>query len=67
MGYKFIKETTLLQEGGQKLLIVMDGCRAHLQYRALNILKENNIIVARLTSHTSHVLQPLDVGVFRTV
>lgn len=46
-----------------KLLLIVD-CYAGVQYRTLRVLKENGIIVVGLPSHTSHVLQPLDVTVF---
>ncbi len=60
----FTEETAFLRRGGQKLLLVFDGYAGHLTFRTLNHLKTNGIIVAGLPAHTSHVLQPLDVGVF---
>ena len=40
---------------------------AHLyNYEFLDMMKSNNIHVFAIPSHTSHWLQPLDVGVFRS-
>ena len=60
----FVLETAYMRRNNRKLLLVYDGYAGHLQYRVLQLLKTNNIIVAGLPAHSSHVLQPLDVGVF---
>lgn len=60
----FVEETRHLRRGGQKLLLVFDGYAGHIRYKTLSLLRSNGIIVAGLPAHTSHVLQPLDVGVF---
>ncbi len=60
----FVLETAHLRRGGQSLLLVVDGHGSHIQYSTLQLLKDNNIFVAGLPAHTSHALQPLDVGVF---
>ena len=41
-----------------------DGFGTHETLEALEFCFENNILLCRLTSHTSHKLQPCDVGVF---
>lgn len=60
----FIKEREQLRSGGAKLLLVMDGYAFHISYKTLSLFSSNDISVAGLPAHTSHVLQPLDVGVF---
>ena len=60
----FVQETAFLRRNGNALLLVLDGYASHLTYKTLSLLKQNNIIVAGLPAHTSHALQPLDVGVF---
>lgn len=60
----FVEETAHLRRNGRKLLLVYDGYAGHLKYKVLSLLKTNGIIVAGLPAHTSHALQPLDVGVF---
>lgn len=60
----FLYETKHLRENGQKLLLVLDGYGSHVQFKTLQLLKENGVIIIALPSHTSHVLQPWDVSVF---
>lgn len=58
----------LRQERGKPhhpVLIVLDGYGAHTNTgHALQMCRENNIVVLKMPSHTSHALQPLDVSVF---
>jgi hypothetical protein len=49
--------------GGQHVLIV-DGHSSHLSLTAIEISIQNNITMACLPSHSSYILQPLDVGVY---
>jgi hypothetical protein len=61
--------TYLFQNGftKNKNLLLLDGHRSHLyNIGFLQLLKENNIICVALPPHTSHLLQPLDVGVFHS-
>lgn len=60
----FIEETASIRQGGKKILLVYDGYASHCSYRVLKLFRENDIVVASLPAHTSHALQPLDVGVF---
>lgn len=61
----FLEETIELRSSG-KILLILDGYAAHVQYRALKLFRDNNVIVQGLPAHTSHVLQPLDKSVFRS-
>jgi hypothetical protein len=45
-------------------MLICDGFRTHETLKILEFCFENNIILCRLPSHTSHKLQPCDVGVF---
>jgi DDE superfamily endonuclease len=45
-------------------MLISDGFTAHETLEALEFCFKNNIILARLPSHTSHKLQPCDVAVF---
>ena len=47
------------------ILLLYDGHGSHVSYRILRKAVENGITILKLPPHTSHVLQPLDVGVFR--
>ena len=46
-------------------MLVFDGYGVHIQYSTLKLLGDNNIVGVGLPAHTSHVLQPLDIAVFR--
>ena len=45
-------------------VLICDGFGTHEKLEAMEFCFENNIILCRLPSHTSHKLQPCDVGVF---
>jgi DDE superfamily endonuclease/Tc5 transposase DNA-binding domain len=45
-------------------LLLLDGHGSHIKSEFLYHAFHNNIIILRLLPHTSHILQPLDVGVF---
>ena len=53
-----------LREPGELALLIFDGHSSHDSDEADQLAKENNIHFAQLPSHTTHKLQPLDVGVF---
>ena len=48
----------------RKVLLLYDGHASHISPTLINWARENNIILFVLPPHTSHLLQPLDVGVF---
>ena len=48
-------------------VLICDGFGMHETLEALEFCFENNIILCRLPSHTSHKLQPYDVGVFASL
>jgi hypothetical protein len=49
---------------GKPRILICDGFGAHESLEVLKFCFENNIILCRIPSHTSHKLQPCDVGVF---
>ena len=51
---------------GPKLL-TMDGHKSHISLEVAKLARENSIHLLCLPSHSSHLLQPLDVGVFSAV
>ena len=63
----FIKQTEELRRTYKYLLVTMDGFGAHLLYRALHRLIENNIVAYALPAHTSHRTQVLDYSVFSSL
>ncbi|OKP10251.1 hypothetical protein PENSUB_4336 [Penicillium subrubescens] len=52
--------------GKRPRLLISDGFAAHESLKVLKYCLANNIIPCRVPSHTSHKLQPCDVGVFST-
>lgn len=49
---------------GKPRLLISDGFGTHESPEILTFCFQNNIVPCRLPSHTSHKLQPCDVGVF---
>ena len=47
------------------VLLIMDSHSSHLSPQVLEYAKSHQIILFTIPAHTSHILQPLDVGVFR--
>ncbi|XP_061174843.1 uncharacterized protein LOC133183985 [Saccostrea echinata] len=48
----------------QPILILYDGHRSHINLTLVDWAKQHNIVLFVLPAHTSHVLQPLDLGCF---
>ena len=46
------------------VLLIQDGCSSHISIELIELAKENDVHLLCLPSHITHVLQPLDVGVF---
>jgi len=45
-------------------LLILDGHGSHITWEFVSFCKEKNIILFCLPSHSTHLLQPLDVGIF---
>lgn len=50
--------------GGKPRILISDGLASHEALDVMTFCFENDIILCRLPSHTSHKLQPCDVAVF---
>ena len=59
----FIPTTSLRTKGGYRLLI-LNGHGSHLTPKFDKICEENKIIPICIPPHSSHLLQPLDIGCF---
>jgi hypothetical protein len=59
----FIPTTSSRTKGGYRLLI-LDGHGSHLTPKFDEICEENKIIPIYIPPHSSHLLQPLDIGCF---
>lgn len=60
---KHIQKNTLCTKENP-ILLLCDNHESHITLEAINYAKENGIIYLSFPPHTSHRLQPLDVGVF---
>lgn len=48
------------------VLLILDNHSTHQNLEALNLARENHVIMVSIPPHTSHKLQPLDVSVYRS-
>ena len=48
------------------ILLIQDGHTSHTSIELIELARDNNIHLLCLPPHTTHVLQPLDVGVFKS-
>lgn len=48
----------------KKALLIVDGHSSHKSYQALELAKQNSVVILCLPAHCTHHLQPLDVGFF---
>lgn len=60
----FVPETLLKCQNDLPRLLIIDGHNSHTHYGFLDYANQNNVIVLCLPPHTTHKLQPCDVGVF---
>ena len=45
-------------------MLIINGHRSHMSVKFNNYCKLNNIIIVSMPAHLSHLLQPLNVGIF---
>ncbi|KAJ8893666.1 hypothetical protein PR048_006266 [Dryococelus australis] len=50
-----------------KELFLMDSHGEHITPQVIELAKENDVHILTFPSHTTHILQPLDVGVYKTL
>ena len=67
--YECLKQVFVPQTAHVKkpLLLLVDGHISHQSVQASKLCDENNIVLYCLPPHSSHMLQPLDVEVFKTM
>ena len=61
------KRRTLRRRFGDvddRAVLILDGCSSHLKDRFRQVLEEHRVTMRFLVPHTSHLTQPLDVGIF---
>lgn len=49
---------------GNRILLLMDNHESHITVKSVNFCRDNGITMLTFPPHTSHKLQPLDIGVF---
>jgi hypothetical protein len=67
LAYEWIQRfynCTAKHRKGSHTLLLCDGFGSHLTYEFINFCESKNILCFFLPAHSSHFLQPLDVGVF---
>ena len=55
---------TKAKAGNHRRLLIVDGHNSHVNMRFINYCDQNHILLAILPPHSTHRLQPLDVGLF---
>ena len=48
------------------VLLIMDGHASHMSIGNIELARENGVHLLCIPSHTSHILAPLDIGVFHS-
>jgi hypothetical protein len=67
LGFSWLEhfnEHTTNRSTGPYRLLILDGHESHQSTEFTTYCKEKNIILLYMPSHSSHLLQPLDVGCF---
>ncbi|KAJ8915367.1 hypothetical protein NQ315_008254, partial [Exocentrus adspersus] len=66
--FKWFKDCFLPNAPKERpLLIIYDGHSSHTSIDLVELAIENNVTIIKLPPHTTHVLQPLDVAVFKSL
>lgn len=60
----FVPQTSNIKK---PLLLLADGHISHQSLQASKICADNGIVLYCLPPHSSHIMQPLDVGIFKTM
>jgi hypothetical protein len=61
---KHFDQYTLPQTRGKYRLLILDGHTSHVSLPFIQYCKEHNIVALCLPPHSTHILQPLDIGIF---
>ena len=56
-----------INQPNMKAILIMDNFSGHMDADSYNILQSNNITIITIPPHSSHLLQPLDLGIFGIV
>lgn len=69
LGYLWLKKdfepaSAARNHSGRDRLLILDGHNSHCSYKFVSYAAAHNIDIICLPAHTTHALQPCDVGVF---
>ena len=66
--YAWMQKKNLVHAVHQRpVFLLVDGLSSHMTLDLIDLARENNIILFCLPPHTTHLLQPLDVSVFKSL
>ena len=66
--YAWMQKKILVHAVHQRpVFLLVDGHSSHMTLDLIDLARENNIILFCLPPHTTHLLQPLDVSVFKSL
>lgn len=60
---RFVHETHDLRQRHKNILLILDGFDDHISFKALQLIRNNNICVYPLPANIIHLTQPLDLFV----
>jgi len=60
----YSKQRLIRNSKSEKRLLILDGHGSHISFDFIDFCEKNNIVVYCLPPHSTHLLQPLDVGLF---
>lgn len=66
--YNYMKDIFIPSFGDERpLLLIYDGHSTHVDVNVVELAIKNDVTILKLPPHTSHLLQPLDLAVFKSV
>ena len=58
--------TSIRKQTSLTILLIVDNCSSHVRHSTISLAKNNNVELLALPPNLTHVLQPLDVSMFRS-
>ncbi|CAL8467190.1 g6726 [Coccomyxa elongata] len=63
----FLPETEDLRADGKGVLLFLDNFGVHLDLDVLDLAADNRVHIIAFPAHTTHILQPLDIGIMQPI
>lgn len=65
--YNYMEKVLIPALGEERpVLVIYDGHSTHVDVKVIELAIKNDVTILKLPPHTSHLLQPLDVAVFKS-